>query len=45
VFSRLSELRKALTFYAIIFALVVTASLLPLGQVPDTREAEARSSS
>jgi membrane protease YdiL (CAAX protease family) len=33
VFTRLSDLGKALTFYAVVIALVVFVSLLPLGQV------------
>jgi hypothetical protein len=33
VFTRLSDVRKGLTFYAVVFALVVTVSVLPLGQV------------
>jgi membrane protease YdiL (CAAX protease family) len=33
VFTRLSDVRKGLTFYALVFGLVVIVSLLPLGEV------------
>ena len=33
MFSQLSDVRKGLTFYAIVFGLVVIVSVLPLGQV------------